>query len=292
MSCSTSTAQTRPKHLKEYTDLIYDSEVYPVILDSKDRVMSLPPIINSDFSKISQDTRDIFIEITAVDENKANIVLNTLVAMFSCYCETPYHVEAVEVEYEATGRKVVTPNMNSRPMSASVRYLNAISGLDLNPDKICAILTKMMLSGTYDEKSDTVTVSVPPTRSDVLHACDVAEDMAIAYGYNNLEKRPLTTITVGRQQPINQLTDLLRYVAFHVMPCYAMPCHAMPRWCADADVNCRVSDVCSLWLCADTRSPKLASLRCSLWVSARTWLIHALANHHRIPGPSDRADPN
>ncbi len=29
-------------------------------------------------------------------------------------------------------------------------------------------------------------VRVPPTRSDILHACDVAEDVAIAHGYNNV----------------------------------------------------------------------------------------------------------
>ena len=199
------------KHIKEYTDLIYDSPVYPVILDSKDRVMSLPPIINSEFSKISQETEDIFIEITAVDENKANIVLNTLVAMFSCYCAKPYHVEGVEVVYEDSGRVIVTPNMESRPMSASIKYLNSITGLSLEPQAICDILQKMMLAGKYDATNHAVIVSVPPTRSDVLHACDVAEDVAIAYGYNNLRKRALTTTTVGRQQPINQLTDLLRY---------------------------------------------------------------------------------
>lgn len=199
------------KHIKEYTDLIYDSPVYPVILDSKDRVMSLPPIINSEFSKISQETEDIFIEITAVDENKANIVLNTLVAMFSCYCAEPYHVEGVEVVYEDSGRVVVTPNMESRPMPASIKYLNSITGLSLEPQAICDILQKMMLAGKYDATNHAVIVSVPPTRSDVLHACDVAEDVAIAYGYNNLQKRALTTTTVGRQQPINQLTDLLRY---------------------------------------------------------------------------------
>ena len=96
------------------------------------------------------------------------------------------------------------------------RYLNAISGLDLKPQAICDILTRMMLSGTYDPATHQVEVAVPPTRSDVLHACDIAEDMAIAFGYNNLKKRPLTTITVGRQQPINQLTDLLRCVGVAV----------------------------------------------------------------------------
>lgn len=51
---------------------------------------------------------------------------------------------------------------------------------------------------------------VPPSRSDVLHACDVMEDVAIAYGFNNIAKRIPPTVTQGRELPLNQLSDLLR----------------------------------------------------------------------------------
>lgn len=37
------------------------------------------------------------------------------------------------------------------------------------------------------------------------------EDVAIAYGYNNLEITPPSTLTYGAQQPLNMLSDLLRY---------------------------------------------------------------------------------
>jgi phenylalanyl-tRNA synthetase beta chain len=37
------------------------------------------------------------------------------------------------------------------------------------------------------------------------------EDVAIAYGYNNLEITPPNTLTYGGQQPLNMLSDLLRY---------------------------------------------------------------------------------
>lgn len=47
--------------------------------------------------QISLDTRDVFIECTATDLTKAKIVLNTVCAMFSEYCEQPYVVEPVEV---------------------------------------------------------------------------------------------------------------------------------------------------------------------------------------------------
>lgn len=60
---------------------------------------------------------------------------------------------------------------------------------------------------------DTLQVHVPPTRSDVLHACDVVEDVAIAYGYNNVAMTLPSTTTVGRELPLNQLTELVRVEA-------------------------------------------------------------------------------
>ena len=57
---------------------------------------------------------------------------------------------------------------------------------------------------------ETLRVTVPCTRSDILHAVDIAEDIGIAYGYNNIVKKVPTTCTVGGEQPLNQFGDLLR----------------------------------------------------------------------------------
>ena len=46
----------------------------------------------------------------------------------------------------------------------------------------------------------------------VFAACDVMEDVAIAYGYNNLAKTIPKTVTIGKELPINQLCELLRWV--------------------------------------------------------------------------------
>ena len=51
--------------ISKYLHIIRDSPVYPVVLDAKRRVMSLPPIINGDHSKISLETKNVFIECTA-----------------------------------------------------------------------------------------------------------------------------------------------------------------------------------------------------------------------------------
>lgn len=53
-------------------------------------------------------------------------------------------------------------------------------------------------------------MEIPPTRHDVLHACDIYEDVAIAYGYNNIVKTIPKAMTIAQQLPINKLTDQLR----------------------------------------------------------------------------------
>jgi phenylalanyl-tRNA synthetase beta chain len=58
--------------------------------------------------------------------------------------------------------------------------------------------------------NDQLSVLIPPTRADILHKCDIMEDVAIAYGYNNICKTYPRTCTIGQQLPVNKLTDLLR----------------------------------------------------------------------------------
>jgi phenylalanyl-tRNA synthetase beta chain len=64
--------------------------VYPVILDKNGVVCSMPPIINGDHSKISANTRNVFIDITATDKTKVEIVNDILVSMFSQYTDEPF----------------------------------------------------------------------------------------------------------------------------------------------------------------------------------------------------------
>ena len=78
------------KHLSKYLPIIRDSPVYPVILDANRTVCSMPPIINSNHSKITLDTKNVFIDITATDRTKVEIVNNILVTMFSQYTEEQF----------------------------------------------------------------------------------------------------------------------------------------------------------------------------------------------------------
>lgn len=194
--------------LKHYVHLLKNEPLFPAIIDSQGRIMSIPPLINSDHSKIRVDTKNVFLEVTAKDLTKANIVLNTLIAMFSVYCDEPFTVEEVLVS-NSTGEKLVYPDLKLKTFETNIDYLNKIAGTDLKIDTVSKLLTRMGLETTInDEKS--LSVNVPVTRSDVIHPCDIAEDLAISYGYNNIVKSKPKTICNGYQQPLNKLTDLMR----------------------------------------------------------------------------------
>ncbi|KAG2482402.1 hypothetical protein HYH03_018663 [Edaphochlamys debaryana] len=195
--------------LKKFVPIIASSLVYPVIYDANRTVLSLPPIINGQHSAISLNTRDVFIECTATDLTKAKVVLNTVVTMFAEYCERPFEVEPVEV-VDAFGAKTVYPDLSCRSLSLTADYVNSLLGVSLPPQQVAELLNKMQVSATLGADGQALTVLVPPTRSDILHACDVAEDVAIAYGYNNIVKRIPPTATQGRELPLNQVTEMLR----------------------------------------------------------------------------------
>lgn len=48
---------------------------------------------------------------------------------------------------------------------------------------------------------DEIEVEIPPTRSDVIHACDIIEDAAMAYGFNNIARTTPRTYTIANQVP-------------------------------------------------------------------------------------------
>lgn len=208
------------KHLKPFVPIIKDSPLYPVVLDSEGKVLSLPPIINGAKSRITLNTKNVFIECTATDLTKANIVLDTVVAMFSEYAAQPFSVEPVTVNYVDESEKVVdsyvTPRMYTRKETASIKMVNSIIGIDVDPEPMATLCNKIQLGparilpAVDEEEGLLLEVTVPPTRSDILHAVDIAEDIGIAYGYNNIVRKVPQTCTVGREQPLNQLGDLLR----------------------------------------------------------------------------------
>ncbi|KAF8458392.1 hypothetical protein BGX38DRAFT_1153599 [Terfezia claveryi] len=199
------------RNLGRYLHIIRDSPIYPVIYDSNKIVCSLPPIINSNHSKITLDTRNVFIEVTATDKTKVEIVTRILVAMFSIYCDEPFTVEPLKIVSPHNHESREVPNMSPRSTTAEVSYINACCGLKLTPEQICKFLDRMAYTAKPSPSDpNLIDIEVPVTRADVLHQCDIMEDVAIGYGYNNLPKTFPATGTVAKPLPLNKLSDIVR----------------------------------------------------------------------------------
>ncbi|XP_042376847.1 phenylalanine--tRNA ligase beta subunit, cytoplasmic-like [Zingiber officinale] len=198
--------------LKKFLHIIENSPVYPVIYDNNRTVLSLPPIINGAHSAINLKTRNVFIECTATDLTKAKIVLNTMVTMFSEYCEKKFEVEPVEVIY-SDGKSMICPDLSVSRMEVPLSEIIDPIGISLDVSEVVTLLNKMQLEAAHSSLATgdfNIVVSVPPTRSDILHARDVMEDVAIAYGYNNIPKSKPKCMTTGGRQPLNRFSDKVR----------------------------------------------------------------------------------
>ncbi|KAM4565654.1 phenylalanine--tRNA ligase beta subunit [Odontesthes bonariensis] len=196
-------------HLRHYLHIIEDKPVYPIIYDSNGIVLSMPPIINGDHSKISLQTKNVFIECTATDLTKAKIVLDMMVTMFCEYCSQPFTVEEAEVVYP-DGKTCIYPELAYRNEKLSSEFINRKVGINESTERIAQLLTRMCLLSRATGVGDEIEVEIPPTRSDIIHACDIMEDAAMAYGFNNITRTTPRTYTVANQFPLNKLTELLR----------------------------------------------------------------------------------
>ncbi|CAG9944574.1 unnamed protein product [Clonostachys rosea f. rosea IK726] len=202
----------KDKHLGRYLHIIRDSPVYPVVYDKNKIVCSLPPIINGEHSKITLNTTNILVEVTATDATKLEIVLDMVVTMFSEYAAEPFTVEPVKIVSDHNDSTRVTPSLRPRITSVEIDYLNSCTGLNESPESLAKLLSKMAyIAKPSDKDANILEVSIPATRPDVLHQCDVMEDLAVCWGYNNLPRtEPSRSATVGGPLLINKLGDIFR----------------------------------------------------------------------------------
>ena len=195
-------------HLRNYLPILEGSPVVPLVLDAEGRVLSMPPIINSEFSKISLDTRNLFIEITAVDKTKALMALNAVLACFAQFASDRFRFERVEVREEGVSFSSPLVPLTTT-LTCQKAYLERTVGVLLEDHQVVEHLRRMGHRGTVE--GGVLEVQVPFFRNDVMHPCDIAEDLAISVGYNNVPFAQPDVVCSGGQVPLNKLTELTRH---------------------------------------------------------------------------------
>ncbi len=162
---------------REYAWIVEGFEEYPMILDAKGMVLSMPPIINGEYTRIDETTRDLFIDVTGTDLKAITEVLNIIVTTFA---DRGAEIYAVENRYP-DGAVLKTPDLSPRMMDVDNGYVNATLGMEFAPEETAGYLAMM---GHDAEPGEDLRVSVPRYRTDIMHPIDLVEDVAIAYGYD------------------------------------------------------------------------------------------------------------
>jgi len=197
-----------------YSNLLTNYESFPVFLDSKDNILSMPPIINSHKTgKITVGTKSIFIECSGHSLDILNKTLNIIVTTLADQGGSIYQMQ---LDYDKN--IIVTPNLSPSKMNISLDNTNKLLGLDLKDSDLQKLLPKM----GYDYKNNSV--SIPSWRTDILHEVDLIEDIAIAYGYNSLIPEMPQISTIGEQSPeskfITNLSNLIVGLKFNEISTY------------------------------------------------------------------------
>ncbi len=183
---------------KEYAHLLNGFEKYPVFIDSKNNILSMPPIINSnETGKITESTKEIFIECSGFDLSILKKTLNIIVTTFA---DMGGKIYQMELDYT---KKIITPDLEPETMPLSIKNTNSLLGLNLNETDISSLLEKM----GYSYKSGNV--QIPAWRTDILHEVDIIEDIAIAYGYDSLEPEIPNISTAGEESKESKIKSKL-----------------------------------------------------------------------------------
>jgi len=196
---------------KHEKGMAYKSEVdwasrYPLIVDSNGDVLSFPPIINGELTRVVEDTQNLFIDVTGTELNAITRSLNVLVTALADMGAT---IEAVPVEY--SDRVLVTPDLTPQKMKLHVAYANERLGLSFSEAQTIDALQKSRLDAEKVEKG-VLDVTIPAYRTDILHEIDLVEEVAIGYGYYNLTPTLPATVTTGKQHRVSEVAADVRQI--------------------------------------------------------------------------------
>lgn len=176
---------------REYAHLLSGKARFPVFIDANDEVLSMPPVINSEKTgRVTEKTKDVFVECSGFDLNTLNKCLNIIVSVLA---DMGGEIYEIEVDY---GReKRITPDFEPEVIKINPANVNKLLGLDLKENEIKRMVEKM---GYNSNKN---IVEIPPWRIDILHEVDIIEDIAIAYGYENFVPEIPAISTIGQISP-------------------------------------------------------------------------------------------
>jgi len=182
----------------KYGHLIKNAKKVPIILDSKGYTISFPPIINSERTKISKNTKNLLVEVTAIEKNAAE---DTLAVIANILQDAGFELVSIKI----TGANNSTPLLKPRSMILDSELVNKILGIKISIPVMVSALRKSRLDA--QGKGKKIVCTIPRYRTDIFGPMDLVEEVALGYGIENFEPTIPESISAGQKNKITTTLD-------------------------------------------------------------------------------------
>lgn len=176
---------------REYSHLLEGRQKYPVLMDSAGTILSMPPIVNSEDTKLTAATKSVFIDATGTEP----IAVGQAVMIM-----------ATSIAERFPKARIGLAGLLSRRMELDIDYCDKILGKKLTAGEIAECLGRMRLDATRSAEGK-ITAGIPAYRCDIMHQIDLVEDVAIAHGYGSFTPALPAMPNAGRELPGSEFLE-------------------------------------------------------------------------------------
>lgn len=190
---------------KEYGWILKDMKKFPILIDSKEEILSMAPIINSaTLGAVKVGDTDLLVEMTGTDMPTLLLATNIVACDFA---DSGYSILPVQVKHPydtGFGKDIVTPFYFQESTKTRLSEVNKLLGSSLSLEETLKALDNMGCTSKAEKTKDdqTITIMPPPYRNDFLHSVDIIEDIMMGKELSFFKPEKPRDFTIGRLTPI------------------------------------------------------------------------------------------
>jgi len=185
---------------KTYGHIISNSKRVPIILDENNNTISLPPIINSNLTTVTTNTKNLFVEVTGINKKDIEDMLSVVAIILQ---KAGFDLQTVKI----TGANNSTPTFKDRKIVINKSLPGNSLGIDIKPTEIISSLQRSRIDAFI--KGKTIHCIIPPYRFDILGEMDLVEEIALGYGIQKFTPILSPSQTFGHENIISEKLKLV-----------------------------------------------------------------------------------
>lgn len=156
------------------------SELYPVLLNNTEGVVSSSSIIDEKHTTVDSNSKHLFVAATGMNLER---LFDMLAVVAMTLSDLKFEIETVDI---VTGKSVISsPNLAIRQLDGlRTHFVKKMLGIRLTSEEIIRFLRNSRLEGK--SVGSVIRCSIPRYRTDIINVIDLVEEIAIGHGIYNL----------------------------------------------------------------------------------------------------------